>query len=551
MTTEASMRRFVRGYRYGGGAAVAVVRPGSLLELWECLKACVDAGAVIVMQAANTGLTGGSTPDGEDYGHPVVIINAMRMAVLHLLGSGHQVLAGPGTTLDQLEKFLKPIGREPHSVIGSSCLGASVVGGVCNNSGGSLIKRGPAYTELALFARLNANGELELVNHLDLDLGTTPEDILGRLDRGDIGTDTHDGTRKASDHEYQTHVRNIASSLPARYNGDTRRLFETAGSSGKVIVFAVRLDTFEAEKAPRVFYVGTNDPDELARIRRDALSTFSELPVAAEYIHREAFEVAEAYGKDTFLLVKHLGTARLPFLFALKGRLDSVAERIGLAKGFSDRLLQKVASVFPQHLPKRLTDFRDRFEHHLMIKAAGNAAAETEALLQSIFPSRDGDYFACSPDEGSAAFLHRFAAAGAAIRYALVNDKETGGLVALDIALPRNARSWRESLDDSLDARMVKKLYYGHFFCHVFHQDYVLRQGEDWLEVEHVLLDGLDERGAKYPAEHNFGHLYEAPLEVARHYRSLDPCNCLNPGVGQTSKRRFWAEVVQDKKLDA
>jgi D-lactate dehydrogenase len=39
-------------------------------------------------------------------------------------------------------------------VIGSSCIGASVIGGICNNSGGSLVQRGPAYTEMSLFARL-------------------------------------------------------------------------------------------------------------------------------------------------------------------------------------------------------------------------------------------------------------------------------------------------------------------------------------------------------------------------------------------------------------
>ena len=50
-------------------------------------------------------------------------------------------------------------------MIGSSCIGASVVGGICNNSGGSLVQRGPAYTEMSLFARIDENGKLTLVNH--------------------------------------------------------------------------------------------------------------------------------------------------------------------------------------------------------------------------------------------------------------------------------------------------------------------------------------------------------------------------------------------------
>ncbi|MFT6268394.1 MAG: hypothetical protein ACJAVV_001202 [Alphaproteobacteria bacterium] len=51
-------------------------------------------------------------------------------------------------------------GSAPHSVIGSSCLGASIVGGIANNSGGTLVKRGPAYTELYVFAKIDEHGKL-------------------------------------------------------------------------------------------------------------------------------------------------------------------------------------------------------------------------------------------------------------------------------------------------------------------------------------------------------------------------------------------------------
>ncbi|VEA32276.1 D-lactate dehydrogenase [Salmonella enterica subsp. enterica] len=67
-------------------------------------------------------------------------------------------------------------------MIGSSCIGASVIGGICNNSGGSLVQRGPAYTEMSLFARIDEQGKLQLVNHLGIDLGHTPEQILSKLD---------------------------------------------------------------------------------------------------------------------------------------------------------------------------------------------------------------------------------------------------------------------------------------------------------------------------------------------------------------------------------
>ena len=96
------------------------------------------------MQAANTGLTGGSTPDGDNYDRSIVIINTMRIDQIQLIDNAQQIIGLPGSTLFGLEDVLAPYGREPHSVIGSSCIGASIVGGVCNNSGGALVQRGPA-----------------------------------------------------------------------------------------------------------------------------------------------------------------------------------------------------------------------------------------------------------------------------------------------------------------------------------------------------------------------------------------------------------------------
>ena len=139
------------------------------------------------MQAANTGLTGGSTPYGSDYDREVIIINTLRIDKIHLLNNGNEILALAGSTLYDLEKKLLPLGREPHSVIGSTSIGASIVGGVCNNSGGSLVKRGPAYTEMSLYAKIDKNGKLLLINDLDIDLGKSPEEILNNLENECFG----------------------------------------------------------------------------------------------------------------------------------------------------------------------------------------------------------------------------------------------------------------------------------------------------------------------------------------------------------------------------
>ena len=88
---------------------------------------------------------------GEDYPGGVVIANTARLSGIHLLDRAERVVYLPGTTLYAPERCLALHGREQHSVIGSSCI---VAGGVCNNSGGSFVRRGGAYTEYALFAPL-------------------------------------------------------------------------------------------------------------------------------------------------------------------------------------------------------------------------------------------------------------------------------------------------------------------------------------------------------------------------------------------------------------
>lgn len=539
LTADRETRRYVRGFRYGGGPVAAVVRPGSLVEMWRVLKAAVEAGCAVILQASNTGLTGGSTPWGEDYDRGIVLISVMRLKGVHLIEGGRQVVCLPGATLDSLEKRLRPLGREPHSVIGSSCIGASVLGGICNNSGGALVQRGPAYTEMSLYAEIREDGSVALVNHLGLDLGEEPEEILARIERGDLPAPAPTNAW-ASDREYGAHVRDIEADTPARFNADPRRLRESSGCAGKLAVFAVRLDTFEAEKETAVFYIGTNDPAELTEIRRHILGQFQNLPIAGEYIHREAYDVAARYGKDTFLFIRKAGTDRMPAFFSAKARFDALTERLGLGTSVSDRLAQAVAGLAPQHLPTRMNEFRDRYEHHLLLRMGGAGIAEARDYLASIFPSGSGGMFECTPDEGTAAFLHRFAVAGAAVRYRAVHARDVEDIVALDIALRRNDRDWVEHLPPEIEAKIEKKLYYGHFFCHVFHQDYVVKKGHDCLAVEHEMWALLDERGAEYPAEHNVGHLYRAKPELAGFYRKLDPTNTLNPGIGQTSKCAHW-----------
>ncbi|MEX3671655.1 D-lactate dehydrogenase [Paraburkholderia phenoliruptrix] len=544
LTGERATRRYRTGIRFGEGRVLAVVRPGSLVEQWRALEACVRACAIVIPQASNTGLTGGSTPDGSEYDRPVVIISTRRLRGIHLIDGGRQVVCLPGSTLNELEQRLRPLGREPHSVIGSSCIGASVFGGVCNNSGGALVHRGPAYTELSVYASVSESGQLRLHNHLGIELGDRPEDILQRLEAGNFPAENiRQDVGKASDADYSRHVRDVDASSPARYNADPRRLYESSGSAGKVMVFGLRLDTFPAEVGANVLYIGTSQPEVLAAVRRDLLRNLVELPIAGEYLHRDAFNVSETYGKDMFLLIKHFGTSRLPGFFAAKAWADGLFARSKLLpKHFPDRALQAISKWLPAHLPSRLVEYRNRYEHHLMLKVKAGSVEETRVLLERQLAGGRGSYFLCSESEARDAFLNRFVTAGAAIRYRAMHPDTVEDIVALDIALRRNERQWLEKLPQDLDAAFTMKIYYGHFLCHVMHQDYMVRKGGDCIALEHRLLELQDSRGAEYPAEHNVGHLYEAKPTLRAFYKQLDPCNCFNPGLGKTSKKWMYRD---------
>lgn len=232
----------------------------------------------------------------------------------------------------------------------------------------------------------------------------------------------------------------------------------------------------------------------------------------------------------------------MPLFFSLKGRVDGWLNKVPfLPKQVSDRVLQGLFRFWPEMLPRRIIDYRDRYEHHLPLRVAGDGIEEAEALLKGELEAGDSGYFRCTPDEGKRAFLHRFAAAGAGARFATVEDHRIGGLLPLDIALRRNDPDWFETLPPDLDAQIETKLYYGHFLCHVFHQDYVLKRGADADAVKHRMLELLAARRAEYPAEHTVGHLYQGTETHLAHFHALDPTNSFNPGIGKDSKAKHYA----------
>ena len=542
LTAKWNKQAYSKGWRYGEGEALAVAKPGTLLEIWEILEVCVSSDTIVIMQAANTGLTGGSTPYGYDYDRPIIIINTMRIDNIHIINDGKQIIGFSGSTLFGLENKLLSYGREPHSVIGSSCIGASIVGGVCNNSGGALVKRGPAYTELSLYAKINSKGKLILVNDIAIDLGETPKEILTNLQQRKYSEKHIKFPDKlASDNEYQQRVRDVKADTPARFNSDGRRLFGASGCAGKIAVFAVRLDTYISPKHTQVFYVGTNNQDAFASIRKNILSNFKNLPASGEYLHRECYDAAKKYSKDTFIVIDKLGPNFIPWLFDFKRKVDLLSEKFSfLPSKLSDKIMQFLSYFWPNHLPKRMEIFRNEYEHHWIIEMSDDGIEEANIFFKKFFKENDGSFFVCTKKEAKKALLHRFVAASAIGRFHALNHNNLGDMMSMDIAFPRNEKNWFEKLPKRLNDVFEMKLYYGHLFCHVLHQNYILKKGSDAKSIKKELLDIYDSRGAEYPAEHNVGHEYFAKPSLIKFYKELDPINGFNPGIGRTSKLKNW-----------
>lgn len=545
LTKPSQQQAYVHGaIKSVASTTVAVVTPDSLIALWHVINLCAAADVIIIAQAANTGLTGGSTPYGE-YDRPVVVISMQSLSGIYLLNDATEVIALPAATLQQLESNLAPLGREPHSVLGSSCVGASVIGGICNSSGGMLVQRGPAYTEMALFAKRNALDEFELINHLGVDLGTHPEEMLNNLQAGTFDKDLARPNKACANHQYQTKVRDCEAKTPARFNNDPNGLYEASGSAGKVIVFAVRVATYPKPKQEQAFYISTDDADTLTTLRQHWLKSELHLPILAEYMHKDYNDITLRYGRDTCLSMQKLPASKIGALYRLQAKIGYYLDKWRLPKTLPDRVLQMASTFMPASLPKVLAEQAVSYRYHLVIKVANVCASDShiasaQAFLESYMQQHQGVLHTCTEEEAQALLVFRSAATAAMFRYHNLNHSEFGELVSTDIALPRNAVDWDESLPINLQRQVRKTFYLGHFFCYVMHQDYLLNPTIDSKTFKDELLAFYDQRHIEYPAEHNVGHVYTAKSELHSFYKKLDPTNSLNPGIGQTAKWKNW-----------
>ena len=312
------------GTMAGRGRAIAVVRPGTLDEAIQVLRACVAADAAIVPQGAKTGLTGGSVPRGSGCDRPSVVINMRRLGKILPIGDGQQVLCFAGVGIYSLQEALKPLQRDSHSVLGSIFLNPSVAAGIAFGSGGTQVHKGPAYTDRALYCRVSNSGDVELVDTLGLK--APPGEIVSFLDGATelSSKDVDSSCRRAASYpNYPEHV--------TRFDGKcSRHCSDLAGedcnrSEGKVLILATVHDTFPLPRESKFVWISCKDFATANLLKRKvALSSPDCLPKQFEYLGRSQFDCCDRGGRVLIKLIEMLGMMNLSGLWNFKLKFEAL-----------------------------------------------------------------------------------------------------------------------------------------------------------------------------------------------------------------------------------
>jgi D-lactate dehydrogenase (quinone) len=323
----------------GGGQALFIVKPHKVKEVVEVVQAVVDAHCVLLVQGANTGLTGGSVPRPVADGRPTVVVSMKELDTIVPIDQGNKVLCLAGVGLASLHNFLHEHfpHRDSHSILGSTFLNPTTAAGVSLGSGGTQLRKGPASTERALYLKVLPDkfgkATVKIVNTLgiqdlddeegEFDAHVRHDGIIRSLDkyvasivssqqttplRMKQSNHTH-GTKPASDTDYKNRLCQHDDNQVNRYNADTRGE-DCNRSEGKVIILASVHDTFPKPSSTKTFWISFDSLDTALEFRRDVcLHNPTDLPISMEYMDRDAFDVIDQAGRVLGTIIYTVGTS--------------------------------------------------------------------------------------------------------------------------------------------------------------------------------------------------------------------------------------------------
>ena len=117
---------------------------------------------------------------------------------------------------------------------------------------------------------------------------------------------------------------------------------------------------------------------------------------------------------------------------------------------------------------KGIRDYRSKYDHYLILVATDSVISEIRKLLTNVCNKENSsNFFECNDSEGNDVLLHRYVAGLAPKRSKIMQGKNSGEVLALDVALPRNCESWDKILPDSIFSEVIESFQMAHFMCMV------------------------------------------------------------------------------------
>mmetsp|Transcript_23668 Transcript_23668/g.35982 ORF Transcript_23668/g.35982 Transcript_23668/m.35982 type:complete len:710 (+) Transcript_23668:68-2197(+) len=572
LTEDSSNTMYLKGARLGRGKALAIVTPISLQDAVKALEVAVQADCIVIPQGQNTGLTGGSVPREEEDKRPAVIISMRKLNMMFPIDNGEKVvcLAGAGiaTLANNLNKWGFP-DRESHSTLGSTFLDPTTAAGVAFGSGGTQLRKGPAYTDRALYAKVKQDKwgrhVIELVNTLgiegieDTDFHENKGSSIEQLDiyANDIkqgydrpmasSSDSQHGKAMASDRSYPDNVCECGNdkkgSAVSRCNADTKGELCNR-SEGKVLILATVHDTFQRAAEKGSYWVACKDFETTLRFRKEVcLDNAKDLPISMEYMDRDTFDIVDRSGRILANLIKVIGMgSMMGSLWNIKLKIEAMP--FDGAELICDKLLHTFNVMCPAILPKKFMKVGKSMDHHVAMTVGEFGEGEKARLLlrmKKFVAENEGkiEIVECdgSSDEMSLTAF-RFVAAPAFRTWCVGEDVQG---FSVDYALPKNAGEAPPLLGKvgEIDQPVpLKRMRYSHFGCNVVHEDLAYALGVDTHAAKLALKKEVEKDcGGKLPAEHGHGTEYSAPKETQKRWMNMDPLNIMNPGIGGLSSK--------------
>lgn len=251
------------------------------------------------------------------------------------IDDGERVVCLAGVGLATLQQFVQEQfpDRESHSILGSTFLNPTTAAGVAFGSGGTQMRKGPAFTERALYLKVipdkfgkstvkvintlgvkgldSEEGEFDshirhdgVIRQLDSYIAAVKSGITKTMKKSN---NTH-GKKPASDTEYRSRICKHGKEVN-RFNADTSGC-DCNRSEGKVLIMASVHDTFPKPSKAKTFWISFDSLKTALQFRRQVcLDNPNDVPVSMEYMDRDSFDVIDGSGRVLGNTIKAVGTS--------------------------------------------------------------------------------------------------------------------------------------------------------------------------------------------------------------------------------------------------